>query len=126
MKVFFKYYSILLILILLQSNFNFAITQMLCRMERLQTTCQCDDPCMNELQISQEESQCCKVSIQEISNTNILDLNKLSFNTDIKFSFIDSYLPVNFQSNLSQTFRLHITHFKPPADIPILFSHILI
>lgn len=126
MKIFSKYFSLLLILILVQSNFSFAITQMLCKMDNFQTTCECDYSCMNELQISSEKSHCCKVFIHEISNSNILELNKLKFNTDIKFKFIESFLPVNLQSDLSQTFRPHITHFKPPADIPILFSHLLI
>ena len=130
MRIFSKYFSILLILVLIQSNFSFAITQMLCRMDNFQTTCECEDPCRNESQITSEESQCCKVLIHEISNTNILELNKLKFNPGIKFNIIESFLPlnlhVNLQSDLSQTFRLHLIHFIPPADIPILFSHILI
>lgn len=95
-------------------------------MEQMQNSCECENPCSNELKITLEESQCCKVSIQEINNTNILELNKLSFYKDIKFQLTDNFLSVNLQSDLSHNFSLHIIHFKPPADIPILFSHILI
>lgn len=121
-----KIFTILLILVLVQSNLSFAITQMLCKMDNFQTACECENSCMNELQISSEKSQCCKVFIHEISNKNILELNKLKFSTDIKFKFVENSSPVNLQTELPQIFKLQTIHFKPPADIPILYSHILI
>lgn len=125
-KTLSKYFSILLILVLVQSNFSFAITQIMCKMGKIQTSCECANPCEDELQINSEESDCCKVTSGEINNTNILELNKLSIIKDIKFQLTDSFLQVNLLSDLSQNFRTNILHFKPLADIPILFSHILI
>ncbi len=126
MKTFSKYFSIVLVLLLIQSNFSFAITQILCKMEKMQNSCECENPCEHELQINSEESNCCKVTSGEINNTNILEFNKLSIIKDIKFQLIDNFLTVNLLTHLSQNFRSNILHFKPPADIPIVFSHILI
>lgn len=125
-KTFSKIFSILLILVLVQSNFSFAITQMLCKMGKTKNVCECDHSCTNELKISSEESSCCKVSTEEINNTNILEINKLSVIKVIKFQLSNDFLPVKLISNISQSFSSHIIHFKPPADIPILFSNILI
>ena len=126
MKTFSKYFSLFLILILIHSNFSFAITQMLCKMAKNQTACECQNPCASELQITSEESQCCKIFKKEINNKNILESNKFSFTKNIIFQITDAIPAVKLISQLSKNNMSRNCHFNPPADIPILFSHILI
>ncbi|HAY33624.1 MAG TPA: hypothetical protein DCY06_05770 [Bacteroidetes bacterium] len=125
-KTFLKYFSILLIAVLIQSNFSFALNHMLCKMSEVQTACECGVPCENEIRYSAKESGCCSVIISEISNKNILEINKLSFIKDIYSQFNERFLNLELLSDFPRNFSKQITHFKPPADIPILFSHILI
>ena len=80
-------------------------------MEKMQNACECENPCSNELQVTSEESQCCIVLSKEINNTNILELNKLSFNKDVKFQITDSFLSVKLPSELSHNFTLEFLPF---------------
>lgn len=95
-------------------------------MSEVQTDCECGVPCENEIQYSSTKSGCCSVLVSEISNTNILEINKLSFNKDIYSRLTERFLTLELLSDLPRNVSMQIIHFKPPADIPILFSHILI
>lgn len=125
-KTITKYFSILLIAVLIQSNFSFALNHMLCNMSEVRTSCECGVSCENEIQYSSKGTGCCSILVSEISNTNILEINKLSFIKDMYSQITERFLSLELLSDLPRNFSLQIIHFKPPADIPILFSHILI
>jgi hypothetical protein len=99
---------------------------MQCKMSKTQETCECKNECHKILQFNSEESECCKVKIKEINNSNTLETNKLSLAKEITFQFNYYFLKSDLNSNLSYNFKLSINHFRPPPDIPILISHILI
>lgn len=98
---------------------------MLCSMDKIKAACECDHPCKGS-QISSEDLNCCKISIKEISNTNILELNNLSVSADSKYKFINNFLPVSFRYESAVYYNLNKNRFIPPPDIPILLSQILI
>lgn len=122
-----KYFSILLILVLINSNFSFAFTQIMCKMSKVQNTCECkQSSCPKEVQIKSEESDCCKVKFIEINNTNTLEINKLCIISNVAYQTQNYFLLSDINSELIHLYRFRTDHFKPPADLPILFSHILI
>lgn len=127
LKKLSKYFSILLILVLINSNFSFALTQMMCKMSQDRNTCECEQSsCSNEAQINSEEPVCCKVKFIEINNINTLELNKLLAASEVVYQIQNYFLQSDINSESTHYFRIQLNHFKPPADIPILLSHILI
>lgn len=127
MKKHSKYFSLVLILFLINSNFCFAIEFMVCGMGMENDNCECENiKCNTDEQIINKDSDCCKIILKEINNSNLSENPKktssvtIIFHYFIYFSKIISppdkiYIPVNyrFQTN-------------PPPDIPVLYSHILI
>ncbi len=126
-KKILKYFSILLILLLINSNFSFAHTYMVCMMSKVQTVCECEhDSRSTGVQEISTEPLCCKVKLTELNNSNTLKLDKLSVIKVITFQPIHYFVSSILNSGFSFNYILHKTHFKPPSDIPILLSHILI
>ena len=89
--------------------------------------CSCvNDLVSDEIQFNTMDPGCCKVEIIEINNSNTLEINKISLVKELPFTiFYYSDLLV-LHSGINTIAPIHVIHFKPPADIPILFSHILI
>ena len=100
---------------------------MICKMDNSHNECRCGDiPVSGEVQLSSMDPGCCKTEIKEINNTNTLELNKISLIKDISFKTIHFPSESELRSYTSFITNIHSAHLKPPADIPILFSHILI
>lgn len=126
-KIFSKYFSILLTIVLLHSNFSMAITYMSCKMGMQDNVCLCEDnPGMKYEKITEEESACCKVKTQEINNSNSFEISKLSLVKENSFQFINYFLPSNSNQDSPATYKLISGHPKPPVNIPILISTLLI
>ena len=122
-----KYFSLFLVLILVNSNYSFALTHMMCKMNDTRDACECEQNSQaGELQFDSKDQGCCKTEIREINNSNTLESNKLSIVKEISFITIQY-----FAEPESSSFSIFISHLqsayiKPQTDIPILFSHILI
>ena len=99
----------------------------MCKMSKAQDECECKSAdCTEQAKLVSEESQCCKTKFNEINNTNTLESNKVLPVKEIPFQFNDYFLKSGSNAELSYSLTFDISHFRPPADIPILFSHILI
>lgn len=126
-KIIKKYFSLPLILVLIYSNFSFVLLQEICMMSIMQDTCECEmSACCEKVEVNSDESDCCKVKLKEINNTNTLESNKLSLVKEIPFHFNHYFLKSTLNPVLSYSFNFNISHFKPPDDISILISHIII
>lgn len=122
-----KYFSLFLILFLVNSNYSFALTHLMCKMNNTNKACECEQNSQSgELQFDSKDPGCCKTEIKEINNTNTLESSKISIVKEISFKSIQFLEETNFQSFTYSSSQLHLNHFHPPSDIPILFSHILI
>jgi hypothetical protein len=126
MKKIAKYFSVPLIIVLIHSNFSFAYTQIQCSMSKTQEKCECRNQCAKLPQFNTQESECCKVKFKEINNANILESNKIFSGKEVTFQFNDYFVKSDLNFNSSHNFKLSSSHFRPPPDIPILISHILI
>lgn len=126
-KLISKYFSILLILILVNSNFSFALTQMLCEMSEDQTVCQCaENNVSDELQTEVSKMSCCDNKIHEINNSNTLDKNNTTYKNFISAQQVISILPQNEFSLPFTDHLVYLNYHKPPSDIPIQISSFLI
>lgn len=122
-----KYFSVFLILFLVNSNYSFAFTHMMCKMNKSQDACSCEQNSNSgELRIDSKDPACCKTLIKEINNTNTLESNKISLIREISFKTIQYSGESKIQSYTSLISGIQLIYFHPPSDIPILFSHILI
>lgn len=124
---FTKYFSLFIILFLINSNYSFAVTQMMCKMSSMQNECKCgNDSETKGMQINTKDSECCKIKISEINNSNTLEKNNNSFVNKIIVQSVSYFIPPVLTSN-SYLQRKSYTHFKKPfSDIPVLFSTLLI
>ena len=121
-----KYFSLILLLFLVNSNFSFAITQMMCSMSRMQEACDCGDSGVKDIRFNSAESDCCKINIKEINNSNILQ-NTISKEIKSIVSQNIVYFQNLYTRPETHTYFVIINkNFKPPKDIPVLFSSLLI
>jgi len=122
-----KYFSLILILVLINSNFSFAITHMMCNMSKTQENCECKDNSDNHtLQSNSKESDCCKITSKEINNTNNLNLNKLKQCYTDTFQTLNYFTPSIAINNTHQSYYSFKNHPRYKPDIIILISRILI
>lgn len=127
LKKLSKYFSLFLILFLVNSNYSFALTHMMCKMNNTHEACECNQNSQSgELQFDTKDQGCCKTEIKEINNSNTLESNKLSIVKEISFLTIQYFAEQGSSSYSSFITHLQSAFFKPQTDIPILFSHILI
>lgn len=124
---FTKYFSLFLILFLINSNYSFAITQMLCKMSKIQTECECSHwSGKKETRINSDDAACCDITIHEINNSNTLDKTKFSPVNDNPVSTINYILPVIFNSKSFSLHKIFRDLNKPFRDIPLLNCTLLI
>lgn len=126
-KKFTKYFSLFLIIFLINSNYSFAITQMLCKMSNLQNECECKTNSETPgIYLNIMEKDCCKIKISEINNSNPLENNNISFVDDLSIQLVIYTLPANTISKTNLQYNLYKDFNKPFSDIHILFSALLI
>lgn len=112
---------------LVNSNYSFALTHMMCKMNSTRGACECNqDSQQGELKIDSMNAGCCKTEIKEINNSNTLESNKLSIVKEISFITIQYFAETESNPFSTSVSHLKSAYFSPPTDIPILFSHILI
>lgn len=122
-----KYFSLFLILFLVNSNYSFALTHMLCKMNNTLDACECDQNSgSDEIQFKSMDAGCCKVETSEINNRNTLESNKISLDKEITFKKMDYFDESILLIDSFKNSKIILNHFHPPSEIPILFSHILI
>ncbi|HMS65636.1 MAG TPA: hypothetical protein PKD83_10340, partial [Ignavibacteria bacterium] len=98
-----------------------------CKMNTKQNNCECDNEYHTmDMQIKSEKSDCCKIKIYEINNSNTLKKHNISFETDNSFQLITYILPPDILSNTYLNYKFYTNFNKPITDIPILFSALLI
>lgn len=122
-----KYFSLILLLVLVNSNFSFAITRILCSMSRVHDACECEQNSKTEdIQFSAAESGCCKIHIKEINNSNILkNTTSKEINSNVSQNTV-YYQDLNIRPEKYTHVVFINKTFKPPIDIPVLFSSLLI
>ncbi|MBS1518034.1 MAG: hypothetical protein JSS91_08095 [Bacteroidetes bacterium] len=122
-----KYFSVLLIIFLVNSNFSFAVTQMICGMSKVKNVCECrSETGKDKMTLTQSESECCKIKIRVITNSNTLEKNQSKIiNLYPVYQYL-TLLPVfeitkpNTHSSINSDFPVPIT------DIPVFISSLLI
>ena len=122
-----KYFSLFLLLALVNSNFSFSITQMACSMKMNQDACECgNSSAVTDIQFSQSEPACCKVNIYEIDNSNLLDKSSLQETQNITYPvlFCIQKLFLSTEPYFSHSFKNKSV--KLPENIPVLYSSLLI
>lgn len=123
-KSFTKYFSLFLIIFLINSNYSYTFTQMLCNMSKVKTECECESA--SGMHLDTKESECCKVKTHEINNSNTLEKNKTSHKYDITVQTVVYFLPhINIINSTSHS-RIQYNLKIPITDIPILYSSLLI
>lgn len=127
LKKLSKYFSLFLVLILVNSNYSFALIHMMCKMNNSGDACKCkENSNSRESEFDSMDKGCCVTEIKEINNTNTLESNRISLIKDTSFLTVDFFEKSILYSNTFSNTNILLNHFHPPSDIPILFSHILI
>lgn len=126
-KSYTKYFTLFLTIILLNSNFSFAISEMMCKMSTVNTECECDqDSQSGVMKISSEENACCKINVSEITNSNTLEKNNIKFTNELTSQTVIYLIPVSdFSKNYTSKNIFKICNIPVP-DIPIINSSFLI
>ncbi len=88
-------------------------------------TCECEDKPDKKIFLTSSESECCKVNVKEINNSNTLESNKLILTKHISFQVIH-FIPQKLNPILTNNFKIFTGQSKSPSDIPILTSTLLI
>jgi len=126
-----QYFITYLSLVLILSNFSFAVTLAFCKMNGDNAVCSCIHKNSAEksgLVIKKIPKSCCETKIVELSNSNLLEiLNSYSgnslFHADLLISDINSIASASSQINkIYNEFSYH----PPNSEIPILNSSLLI
>jgi hypothetical protein len=126
-----KYFITYLALVLILSNFSFAVTLAFCKMNGDNTVCACshiDGAEKSGLSIKRIPGSCCETKIVELSNSNILEiLNSYSGNYLFQADVLNTD-NFSFSSTSTQASRIYSEFsFHPPnSEIPILNSSLLI
>ncbi|MBS1552680.1 MAG: hypothetical protein JST15_11505 [Bacteroidetes bacterium] len=122
-----KYFSLILLLFLVNSNFSFALTQMMCSMNMADDVCECkDNSKADDIQFNTPESGCCKTNIKEINNSNILENTVSKVTKSIISLNTIHYQEVSIRPETYTCFIIIHNTFKPPKDLPVLYSSLLI
>ena len=126
-----QYFITYLSLVLILSNFSFAVTLAFCKMNGDNAVCSCIHKNSAEksgLVIKKIPKSCCETKIVELSNSNLLEiLNSYSGNSFLQADIINS--DVNSLLSASTQVNRIITEFSyhpPNSEIPILNSSLLI
>lgn len=100
---------------------------MMCSMNMAHDVCECEDNSKaDDIQFNTPESGCCKTSIKEINNSNILENATSKVIKSIISLNTVHYQEVHISPEKCTYFaNIHKT-FKPPKDIPVLYSSLLI
>ncbi|MEO6695430.1 MAG: hypothetical protein ABIY50_00050 [Ignavibacteria bacterium] len=124
-----KYFSLILILVLVNSNFSFAVQSLLCGMSTDPKICECKHQSPSnckEISITKEKSSCCTFNLKEINNSTTFEvLKRSSLEKDIVI-LIHNLIQTDLNSNFVFHDRGFTTHPKTFTDIPILTSQFLI
>ncbi len=126
-----QYFITYLSLVLILSNFSFAVTLAFCKMNGDNAVCSCIHKNSAEksgLVIKKIPKSCCETKIVELSNSNLLEiLNSYSGNSFLQADIINS--DVNILLSASTQINRILTEFSyhpPNSEIPILNSSLLI
>ncbi|HMR40273.1 MAG TPA: hypothetical protein PKA90_07560 [Ignavibacteria bacterium] len=126
-KSYIKYFTLLLTILLLNSNFSFAISEMMCKMSTDKDQCECTtDSHTGVMKITSEEKACCKNSVSELNNSNTLEKNNTKHVTDQAQQKLIYTMPVNKDTQTSSIFISFVNLKIPVPDIPIFNSSLLI
>jgi len=126
-KTYIKYFTLFLTILLLNSNFSFAISEMMCNMSGVQTGCECEtDSRTGLMKVSSEEKACCKINVSEINNSNTLEKNNIVFKSDLPIHQVSFFIPVNEISKNYSSQSIFTNCNIPVPDIPIINSSFLI
>ncbi|MBP9192761.1 MAG: hypothetical protein KBF96_09440 [Ignavibacteria bacterium] len=126
-KSYIKYFTLFITIILLNSNFSFAISEMLCNMSEVQTECECEtDSHTLAMMISSGENGCCKINTNEINNSNTLEKNNIKLIKEHSFQSVIYLLPVSEFTRTITSQVIFTTSNIPIPDIPIINSSFLI
>lgn len=124
-----KYFVSFLAVTLILSNFSFITTYSICSMGSMRETCACKNTTKDiptGLNISKEKKSCCEEKFVELSNSNILSVDK-SYSLDCLHGIC--YLlkdEVSLPENQSYSI-IHVLPDKVPKDgIPVNNSSLLI
>lgn len=126
-----KYFITYLSLVLILSNFSFAVTLAFCEMNRENIVCACSHNNSIEesgIAIKKIPNACCETKIIEFSNSNILEvLNSYSGNFSFHADIINANLN-NLNGVLSHVRRVYseFSYHPPNSEIHILHSSLLI
>lgn len=124
-----KYFVPFLAVTLILSNFSFITTYSICSMNGMNESCSCKNTAKDipsGLNISKVKKSCCEEKIVELSNSNILSVDK-SYSLDCLHGIC--YLlkdEVSLPENQSYSI-IHVSPDKVPKDgIPVNNSSLLI
>lgn len=92
----------------------------------MKNICECESRTCHEVPQVRSDSECCKLNIKETNNSVTLELNKLILIKEISFQSIHYFLSPTSNYNLTNDSKTYPNHCKPPSDLPILISTLLI
>lgn len=126
-----KYFITNLALVLILSNFSFAVTLAFCKMNSDNTVCACshnNGTEKSELAFKRIPNTCCDTKIVELSNSNILEIiNSYSGNFLLHShtTNADNFSITGSLYNISRIYS-EFSYHPPNSEIPILNSSLLI
>jgi len=124
-----KYFSLILILVIVNSNFSFAVQSMLCEMSTDPKICECkhqSESNCKEISITKEKFSCCTVNVNEINNSTTFEVFKRSALDNDVVILIHNLIHTDLHLNFVFHDKAFTTHPKTFTDIPILISRFLI
>lgn len=125
-----KYFITYLALVLILSNFSFAVTLGLCEMDggNYQCCTKINDMGKYGPVIRNTPYTCCETKIVELTNSNILEVIHNTPVNPFAHSDLINTNCWNTGSRLVKEFALHfdLSHHPPNSEIPILNSSLLI
>jgi len=92
----------------------------------MKNICECESRTCHKVPQVRSDSECCKLNIKETNNSVTLELNKLILIKEISFQTIHYFLSPASNHNLTSNSKTCSYNCKPPSDIPVLSSALLI
>ena len=131
MRYFYNKYIIAsLAVLLILSNFSFATAIAVCKMGEMKQSCCCKNESPDnskEQGISKVKITCCDEKVFDLSNTNVLSINKAQ---DCKCFLISMHFTLNGDAIITRSINNNLHYSIPdkiPKDgIPIVISSLLI
>ncbi len=122
-----RVFALILIVVLVNSNFSFAHKIMDCSMTPQKNECICMEICKdNPVLIDEEESACCKITTHELSNSTTFESFKI-FQKDQCNAVSTIHFQTAGQSPVTLIMAASLnTDTGPPSDFPVLFSSLRI